>query len=152
MTVLSSAVFAGPAAAALPRHAPSLASVLALAALGIVNTGLAYWLFYLLIDEAGAASAAVITYVMPVVALVLGVAVLGEGLTAGAVAGLVLIGLGAWLATTRPAPGGQDPRQSARILTGTARLLPPTSRRGTGLESAPRGSGPAHQARERRSR
>jgi drug/metabolite transporter (DMT)-like permease len=79
---------------------PPLADVLALVALGIVNTGLAYWLFYLLIDEAGAASAAVITYVMPVVALVLGVAVLGESLSAGAVAGLVLIALGAWLATT----------------------------------------------------
>jgi EamA-like transporter family len=59
--------------------------------LGIVNTGIAYWLFYLLIDEAGAAVASVITYVMPVVALFLGVGLLGERLTAGAVAGLVLI-------------------------------------------------------------
>jgi drug/metabolite transporter (DMT)-like permease len=43
---------------------------------------------------------------MPVVALVLGVAVLGESLTAGAIAGLVLIALGAWLATSGPAAAG----------------------------------------------
>jgi hypothetical protein len=44
---------------------------------------------------------------MPVVALVLGIAVLGEGITAGAVAGLVLIAFGAWLATGGPASGGR---------------------------------------------
>ena len=78
---------------------------MALATLGIVNTGVAYWLFYLLIDEAGAATASVITYVMPVVALVLGVRLLGEQLTAGAIAGLILIALGAWLATSQHTPG-----------------------------------------------
>ncbi len=120
MTVLSGAVFAGPAAAALPRQVPSLVGVLALVVLGIVNTGLAYWLFYLLIDEAGAASAAVITYVMPVVALALGVAVLGESLTAGAAAGLVLIALGAWLATSGRA-ATSDASQDARRPAGASR-------------------------------
>jgi drug/metabolite transporter (DMT)-like permease len=81
--------------------------------LGIVNTGIAYWLFYLLIDEAGAAMASVITYVMPVVALFLGVGLLGERLTAGAVAGLVLIALGAWLATSRKKHSGSDPAADA---------------------------------------
>jgi threonine dehydrogenase-like Zn-dependent dehydrogenase len=52
----------------------------------------------------GAATASVITYVMPVVALFLGVALLGQRLTIGAVAGLVLIAVGAWLATSRRAP------------------------------------------------
>jgi drug/metabolite transporter (DMT)-like permease len=76
------------------------ASVIAL--LGVdFNTGVAYWLFYLLIDQAGAATASVITYVMPAVALFLGVGLLGERLTTGAIAGLLLIGLGAWLATSR---------------------------------------------------
>jgi drug/metabolite transporter (DMT)-like permease len=83
-------------------------SVLALVALGIINTGLAYWLFYLLIDEAGAATASVITYVMPVVALVLGVGLLGERFTIGAVAGMVLIMLGAWLATSRQTSRAAD--------------------------------------------
>jgi drug/metabolite transporter (DMT)-like permease len=42
---------------------------------------------------------------MPVVALLLGVGVLGEKLTAGTIAGLILIALGAWLATARRLPG-----------------------------------------------
>jgi drug/metabolite transporter (DMT)-like permease len=45
MTALSGLAFLGPAAVDLPRHPPPLTSILALATLGIVNTGLAYWLF-----------------------------------------------------------------------------------------------------------
>ena len=108
MTAISGAAFLAPAAAGLPRQVPPVTSVLALVALGIINTGLAYWLFYLLIDEAGAATASVITYVMPVVALVLGVGLLGERFTIGAVAGMVLIMLGAWLATSRQTSRAAD--------------------------------------------
>jgi len=86
------------------RQIPPTSSIVALATLGIVNTGVAYWLFYLLINEAGAATASMITYVMPIVALFLGVGLLGERLT-GAIAGLILIVLGAWLATSQRAPG-----------------------------------------------
>lgn len=46
-----------------------------------------------------------ITYVMPVVALVLGVRLLGERRAAGAIAGLILIAFGAWLATSQHTPG-----------------------------------------------
>jgi drug/metabolite transporter (DMT)-like permease len=48
----------------------------------------------------------VITYVMPVVALFLGGGLLGERLTIGAIAGLILIAVGAWLATRRRATPG----------------------------------------------
>jgi EamA-like transporter family len=58
---------------------------------------------------AAAATAGVITYVMPVVALVLGMAVLGESLTAGAIVGMALIAVGAWLAT-----GGHARRRPGR--------------------------------------
>lgn len=105
MTAISSAAFLGPAAAGLPQQIPSASSIVALATLGIVSTGVAYWLFYLLIDEAGAATASVITYVMLVVALFLGVGLLGERLTAGADAGLILMALGAWLAISQRTPG-----------------------------------------------
>jgi drug/metabolite transporter (DMT)-like permease len=47
-------------------------------ALLLFIAGIAYWLFYLLIDEAGAATASVITYVMPVIALFLGVGLHGR--------------------------------------------------------------------------
>jgi drug/metabolite transporter (DMT)-like permease len=110
MTAISSVVFLVPAATDLPRQVPPVGSILALGALGIVNTGVAYWLFYLLIDEAGAASASVITYVMPVVALALGAGLLGERLTIGAIAGLILIALGAWLATGHQPPGRRGRR------------------------------------------
>lgn len=122
MTLISSAAFLAPAAVNLPSRVPPASSILALVTLGVINTGVAYWLFYLLIDEAGAASASVITYVMPVVALVLGVAVLGESITAGAIAGLFLIGAGAWMATrgkpdneTAPKSDGQRRRARAKF-------------------------------------
>ena len=111
MTAICSIVFLAPAAVNLPRQMPPASSVLALATLGILNTGVAYWLFYLLIDQAGAAVASVITYVMPVVALVLGIGLLAEQLTIGAIAGLVLIGLGAWLATSRKPPNASNDKQ-----------------------------------------
>ena len=53
-----------------------------------------------------AARAIVITYVSPVVAVALGVTVLGESLGAGAVAGLLLILAGSWLATDGRLPPG----------------------------------------------
>lgn len=96
---LSSVVFAGPGITGLVGAAPGTSALVAVAVLGVVNTGLAYWMFYVLVDEAGAASASLITYAMPVVALILGVAALGEHLAVSVIAGLVLIGCGAWLAT-----------------------------------------------------
>ncbi len=114
MTAISSAAFLPPAAVEWPPHVPPVSSILALVVLGVVNTGVAYWLFYLLIDEAGAATASVITYVMPVVALFLGVLVLGERLTIGAVGGLILIALGAWLATSKRASDRNSPSRSPR--------------------------------------
>lgn len=109
MMVLSSAVFAVPATLDLPPKVPGQTSVLALATLGIINTGVLSWVYFALVREAGAAVTSVITYVVPVVALVLGVSMLGENLTIGAVIGLSLIALGTWLSTrARHAP--VDPR------------------------------------------
>ena len=56
--------------------------------------------------EAGAGRALVITYIAPVVAVALGVAVLGERPGAGAAAGLLLILAGSWLATGGRIPPG----------------------------------------------
>jgi drug/metabolite transporter (DMT)-like permease len=132
MTAMSSVAFLAPAAVNLPRQMPPATSIVALAALGIVNTGLAYWLFYLLIDEAGAAAASVITYVMPVVALFLGVGLLGEQLTIAAIAGLILIAIGAWLATNRRQanPKAQGSRTAA--MPGQRHLNATAASRSTG--------------------
>jgi len=71
---------------------------------GIVNTGLLSWVYFALVRQAGAAVTPLISYVVPVVALVLGVSLLGEILTIGAAVGLVLIASGTWLATRARRP------------------------------------------------
>ena len=72
----------------------------------MVCSALAFLLFFALITEVGPSRATVITYVNPTVALALGVAVLGEQVTAGAIAGLLLILAGSWLATDGRLPPG----------------------------------------------
>jgi drug/metabolite transporter (DMT)-like permease len=88
----------------LPRHAPSMLALGAVAVLGVVCTAVALWLYFYLVAEAGAARATVFTYLNPVVATILGVTVLGERFGASFLAGLVLILAGSWVATARRAP------------------------------------------------
>ena len=123
MMVCTSAVFALPAAIGLPRHPPGEASIAALAILGIVNTGLLSWVYFALVREAGAAVTSLITYVVPVVALVLGASLLGEHLTIGALAGLVLIAVGTWLATSARHPRRKQRSTAARDEHRHARYL-----------------------------
>lgn len=89
-----------------PSEAPPSDAVVAVVVLGLVCSALAFLLFFRLIAEIGPGRATVITYVNPVVALALGVTVLGESVTAGAVAGLLLILAGSWLATDGRLPPG----------------------------------------------
>jgi drug/metabolite transporter (DMT)-like permease len=74
--------------------------------LGLICSALAFLFFFRLIAEVGPSRATVITYVNPVVALALGVAILDESVTAGAVAGLLLILAGSWLSTDGRVPPG----------------------------------------------
>jgi drug/metabolite transporter (DMT)-like permease len=89
-----------------PTSAPPTEALVSIAVLGLVCSALAFLLFFRLITEVGPSRATVITYVNPVVALALGVAVLGESVTAGAVAGLLLILAGSWLSTDGRVPPG----------------------------------------------
>ena len=73
--------------------------------LGVLCTAVAFVVYSTLIAEAGTSRATVITYVNPVVAVALGVALLSERPGAGAVAGLPPILAGGWLSTDgRAAP------------------------------------------------
>jgi drug/metabolite transporter (DMT)-like permease len=77
------------------------------ALLGVVCSALAFLLFFALVAEVGPARMTVITYLNPVVAVLLGVAVLSERVSAGMAVGFPLVLLGSWLATRRsgqPAP------------------------------------------------
>lgn len=82
-----------------PEHAPSLEALGSIVVLGVVCTAFGLIVFFQLIAEAGASRAAVITYVNPLVAVLLGVLVLDERLGATSVLGLGLILAGSWLAT-----------------------------------------------------
>lgn len=113
----AAAVYAGPAAATWPDQMPSTRVLLALAALAVICTALAFLVFFALIREVGAPRALVFTYVNPVVALTAGVIVLNEPLTVWNIAALTLIVAGCALATRRTAnepPGiASEPTQVA---------------------------------------
>jgi drug/metabolite transporter (DMT)-like permease len=92
--------------AGFPSETPPGDALAAVIVLGLVCSALAFLVFFRLIAEVGPSRATVITYVNPIVALALGVAVLGESVTAGAIAGLLLILAGSWLATDGRLPPG----------------------------------------------
>jgi drug/metabolite transporter (DMT)-like permease len=94
------------AAVSVPHEVPTGESLLSLVVLGLVCTALAFVIFSVLITEVGPGRALVITYINPVVAVALGVAILGERPGAGAVAGLLLILAGSWLSTDGRLPPG----------------------------------------------
>ena len=64
-----------------PAHMPGARSWLSLLALGVLCTGLAYILYFRLIEHAGPARALAVTFVVPVFAVLYGVAFLGEHVT-----------------------------------------------------------------------
>jgi drug/metabolite transporter (DMT)-like permease len=98
---LTAIVYAPLALPQLPRTLPSGRVLLAVGILAIVCTALAFLLFFALIGEVGPVRATIITYFNPAVALLLGVALLREPLTVGAVIGFGLILVGSVLATRR---------------------------------------------------
>ena len=71
--------------------------------LGLLCSAIAFIIFFALIAEVGPSRGTLITYINPVVAVVLGIVVLSEPITLGLIIGFPLILLGSWLAT-RSAP------------------------------------------------
>jgi drug/metabolite transporter (DMT)-like permease len=96
----------------MPAHLPRANVLASILGLGAVCTALAFICFFALIAEAGAVRATVITYVNPAVALLAGVAVLGEHLTAGIVIGFPLVLLGSYLATRKDSGGAAEAAQA----------------------------------------
>lgn len=64
-----------------PAHMPSLRAWLALLVVGVACTGVAYILYFRLIEHAGPARALAVTFVVPVFAVLYGVLFLGEAVT-----------------------------------------------------------------------
>ena len=93
LAVLPVGVVQAPAEA---WHAETIASILVL---GLVGTGIAYLLFFALIQRAGANYATLVTYLVPPIALAYGAIFLGESFGAVAYCALALILVGVALAT-----------------------------------------------------
>jgi drug/metabolite transporter (DMT)-like permease len=106
------------AAVSLPAVTPSFGAVGSVVALALVCTGLAFVVFFRLLDEVGAARASVITFVNPFVAVALGALFLDEQLELAIAAGFALVLGGCWLAT-RPAPQLAGPVTPAEIEPAT---------------------------------
>jgi drug/metabolite transporter (DMT)-like permease len=82
-----------------PSTAPPADALGSLIVLGLLCTAIAFVILFVLISEVGAGRASIITYVNPVIAVALGVIILGESPGAGTIAGLLLILAGSWLST-----------------------------------------------------
>ncbi len=116
-------VLAPAAVAAPPTERLSTDAVIAIVVLGVLCTAAAFVLFGALVAEVGPGRATVITYVAPMVAVGLGIAVLGERPGAGAIAGLLLIIAGSWLSTS-----GRLPPGLGAVVTRRLRLRPRAQR------------------------
>jgi drug/metabolite transporter (DMT)-like permease len=66
----------------------------ALGGLAMLSTALAYVLYFRILAAAGATNLLLVTFLIPVTAVLLGAAVLGERLAPRHIAGMALIGLG----------------------------------------------------------
>lgn len=105
-----------PIALLTQHELPTVRSSLSLAALGIFCTALAFLAFFALIGEVGPVRAPLFTYVNPIVAILLGVIVLGESLSVGLLVGFPLVLVGCWLAAT----GGRLRRRRVSVGDGLA--------------------------------
>lgn len=90
------------AIATRPEVAPSASAGWAVLGLGVLCTGIAFVVFFALIDEVGPDRATLITFLNPAVAVLLGIVVLHETLTTGIMLGFPLVLVGCWLATRKP--------------------------------------------------
>jgi drug/metabolite transporter (DMT)-like permease len=75
-------------------HLPSWGALGAMAGLAILSTALAYIVYFRLLARAGARNSMLVTFLLPIVAIFLGVVLLGEVIHLRQIAGMALIGLG----------------------------------------------------------
>ncbi len=102
----------------LPGDVPSAKALASVAALGILGTAIALILYFRMLAAYGASRSSLVTYLIPLVAVVYGVTLLDEPLTANAIAGLFLVLGGVALGTGAVRRLGRWGPASARPLRG----------------------------------
>lgn len=90
-----------PAGSAFIVLPPAAEALFAVSWLGIVGSGIAYLLYFRIVAAWGATRTSLVTYVMPIVGILLGVLMLRETLSAAEIAGSVLVLVGLVLANSR---------------------------------------------------
>ncbi len=98
-SLIMNAVLYAPAIALWPPQSLSPAAAGSVLTLSLVCTALAFLLFFDLVREVGPSRTTIVTYVNPLVAVLLGVIVLSEPFTLGIALGMPLVLLGSALAT-----------------------------------------------------
>ena len=97
-------VYAIPAALELPKEvaaSPPVESWLSILGLGVICSAVAFVAFFQLIKEIGSTRSTLVTYMNMAVAVVLGILLLGEPITAGILIGFPLVLVGSYLATKK---------------------------------------------------
>ncbi len=104
--LLLGAVWTGPLGLlSLPGSEISWPALAATAAVGVLGTGVAFALFGTLVGRTGSTRASVVGYVIPVVALGLGVIFRGDEVAPIALVGVALVIVGAFLSSRGETPG-----------------------------------------------
>jgi drug/metabolite transporter (DMT)-like permease len=93
-TIVGTLMLAPFAIAQAPTSLPGWKVWLAIAVLGVGGMAIGQFVYYVLLETHGSTKAALVTYLLPGMALVLGMVVLDEPLTVAAVVGLALVLLG----------------------------------------------------------
>lgn len=101
-----------------PARWPAATVTLSVIGLGVICTAVAFVAFFDLIKATAPTQATLVTYFNPIVALVLGVLVLGESFKLATAAGFVLILGGSWLAADRNRPVRGQPARAAEAGPG----------------------------------
>lgn len=127
-------------AGARPTGELTASVVAAIVALGVLGSGVAYILSYQIVEAAGASTASTVTYLTPLVAAVVGVALLGESVTWNQPVGGVVVLCGIALAQGRFAHRRKG--RAARIPTSAAKRPAPPVRSLVATAAGEDGGGP----------